>query len=187
MRLKDIINNVDKNSQFKNEVNIGDFAENFYGIQFMDWIEQSRLTSYYIGSWHCTDRPVGYKVYFFDDVPVAISTQMGRKCVENIEWVSEQVYKQVKEYVMSFEDTPKIELADLNQDIGEYYTIDFYEELYTYHKENVIYNNQKVKIVDYKPSYSDGKYHPETVKIEFENGNFVWVKTNELSFPYNLK
>ena len=131
---------------------------------------------------------MGYKVYFFDDKPVAVSTRHGRKMDEIFEWISKDDYKKVKEYVMSFaEEFENPKLLDLDEELGETYKVEYYSQMLKHHKDNTIFNNEKVKIVDHnKDSFNDGKYHPETVQIEYSDGKREWVKTNLLEFPFNV-
>lgn len=191
MKLKDLIQNVNKTKHFEDVVYIGDFAIQAFDLDYIQhWDEQTRLTSYYIGQWRCTDTRVGYKVYFFDDKPVAVSSQLGRKMREKIEWISKEDFKNVKDYIMSFaekfEDEPNI--VDLEEDFGTEYKVEFYCQMYEHHKNNALYNKQLVKIINHKDSFYDGnKYNVETVQIQYTNGNTEWIDTKLLSFPFNLK
>ena len=77
MKLKDIVAKINKSPQFRNEVYIEDIAKEF-GLE--DSVNYNstpeRLTSYYFNHWFCTDKEVGYKVYFLDDIAVAVSYQL---------------------------------------------------------------------------------------------------------------
>lgn len=190
MKVKDLLQNVNKAKEFEDEVYISDFAEKVFEIyDTHHWDSQTRLTSYYFGSWHCTDTMVGFKVYFFDDEPVAISSQLGRKQTENFEWISKETYKKVKDHILSYREVQEGEpkLIDLEAEISETYKIEFYGQMYDSHKNNAIYDNSSVRIIDNKKSFNDGVYHPETVLIETEFGEREWVEPKLLSFPYNLK
>lgn len=87
---------------------------------------------------------------------------------------------------MSFLNEDVYNIADLEEDVGETYRVILYEQMFDYHKNNAIYKGNNVKIIGFKNSYNDGKYLPETVQIQFENGDTVWIKTDELEFRYNL-
>ena len=191
MYLLDVLKKVNKSKESEEKVYISYFAENVLGIyDIHNWDDQSRLTSYYVLNWYCTDSVVGFKVYFFDDVPVAISSQSGRKCSENFQWVSKQLYQKVKDYINSFSEDEEdiIDLIDENQYIPETFNVDYYCQMMKYHKENALYNDQKVKVVGFKNSYNDGnKYHPEQIEIKFEDNTTKWIQTKELRFPINIK
>lgn len=187
MKIKDIIQKVDKSKNFEKEVYLGDFANKIFAVSIY-CNEQTRLKSYFIGNWRCTDTTVGYLVYFLDDKPVAISYKTARKQTERIEWLSKDDYINVKTYVMSFlvEEEDIYYVADLEEDIGETYQISFYEQLLDYHMNNAIFEGNNVKIIGFKDSYNDDDYHPETVQIQFENGDTVWIETEKIDFRYNL-
>lgn len=191
MYLLDVLKKVNKSKESEEKVYISYFAENVLGIyDIHNWDDQSRLTSYYVLNWYCTDSVVGFKVYFFDDVPVAISSQSGRKCSENFQWVSKQLYQKVKDYINSFreDDEDSIDLIDEKQYFPETFNIDFHCQMMKYHKDNALYNDQKVKVVGFKDSYNDGgKYHQEQIEIKFEDNTTKWIQTRELRFPINIK
>ena len=194
MKVKDILNRVDKSPQFKDNVFIGDIAEkmfDLYDIQHQD--KQDRLTAYYIANWYCTDTYVGSKVYFFDDEPVAISTRSGRKSSENFDWISMESYKRVYDYVLNFknEEFENISILDLDEEFKETYKVEFYCQMFKHHKENALYQGNKVKIIDFNDSHYagfnfDGQLFPETVLIKFEDKHTEWIQTKELDFKYNL-
>ena len=192
MTIGNIIANVSKSKDFKAQVYIGDLAEKAFNLPYIqNWEEQEVITSYYFGDWYCTDHKVGYKVYFFNDVPVAISTQLFRKATEKFEWVSNDTYNKVKAYVLTFEVTPEddINLVDLDKELGETYKVNFYCQMYTHHKKKAIHKGLDVKIVDFKDSTLDkeiNKYSRETVKIKFADASNKWVEPKELDFNYNL-
>lgn len=193
MYLLDVLKKINKSKEFEDEVYISDFAENVLNIyDIQNWDKQSRLISYYILNWYCTDSIVGFKVYFFDDVPVAISSQRGRKCNEDFQWISKELYQKVYDYIISFREDEdhqsRIVLIDEKQYFPETFNVDYYYQMMKYHKENALYNDQKVNVVGFKDSYIDGgKYHQEQVEIKFENDTTKWIQTKELRFPINIK
>lgn len=192
MKIRDLIQRVNKTKQFEESVYISDFAEGAFDIPYItNWEDQSRLTSYYLGNWHCTDQAVGYKVYFFDDEPVGVSTRFGRKMDEEFEWISMESYKKVKDYILSFVEVyePSPPMIDLEQELGDTYKIDYYEQMYEHHKSNAMYNGEKVKILKHKSSFKDegGIYHPETLQIQCGNGSKIWVEASALDFPFNVR
>ncbi len=195
MKIRDIVKLVDKSTQFEDEVYISDFKNEFNIDEYsISWDKtQDRLTSYYIGNWYCTDSYVGYKVYFLDDVPIAISAQHGRKCDVDIEWLSKELYNKTKEYVLTFineeEDRIVYILADLDQDLGLTYKIEYHEQLFEYHKNIPLFNNIPVKIIEYskEKGFNEKKqYCPSLVKILFEDNTEQWIELKELDFPYNI-
>jgi len=188
MKIKDIIKKVNKSDKFKDSVCVGEIAEEMDIFDVHCWEEQNRLVSYYIGSWYCTDSYVGYKVYFFDDEPVAVTSQLGRKCDEKFEWISKEAYIKVRDYVISFREdvlNDNIPLANMDEDIGDTYKINFNGQLFDYHKEIALYNGKNVKIVELikdKKNYGTDS----ELKIQYENGEIIIINIKELDFPYNL-
>lgn len=181
MTIREIVQRVNKVIEFEDTIEMCDFAEKAFDLYIgSDWYEQTRLLSYYIGDWDCSGYRVGYRVYFFDDKPVAVSSKLGRKMSEEFEWLTKEDYYMVRNYVMTFAQYT-IHLANLDEELGESYKVSFYSEMYKHHLNNAIYNSKFVKIVSH-----DYKYLTKTVEIEYPDGNTEWVPINELSFPYNL-
>lgn len=187
MKIRDIINIVDKSDKFKDSVDISRMAEELNLPGYYNWQETDRLVSYFIGNWYCTDSYVGYKVYFFDDEPIAVSSQMGRKCAENFEWLSKELFLKVVEYVKTFEQESdyNFELANLDEEIGEGYKIEFNGQLFDYHKDIPLLDGEQVKIIELE---KDKKYFgtEQNVKIRMNDGSEKQVKVGELIFPYNI-
>ena len=85
--------------------------------QNRDWIDPSKLLNelginHYINSdvpelecywaitWICTDTAVGLRLYYLNDKFVAISYQSSRKGDEIFEWVSEQIWKDTRNFMI---------------------------------------------------------------------------------------
>lgn len=188
MKIKDIITKVNKSKQFEDKIFIGAIAQQLNMGYVDNYDDQDRLTSYWIGSWYCTDSYVGYKVYFFDNEPVAISSQTGRKMDEEIEWLSKEAYKKVKEYVLTFvvaeEDTPP--LANMDEELGESYKINFNSQLFDYHNDIPLFNGQQVKIIE-EEKKKENHGIDQNVKIKLADGTEKWVSVRELDFPFNIE
>lgn len=77
--------------------------------------------------WYCTDRNVGLCFYFLNDEFVCASMQIGRKCDEEFEWVSKDIFNKVRDYFLNkliqhikHEETNFAQL-DLNQQLQDYF------------------------------------------------------------------
>ncbi len=192
MKIKEIINIVDKSKQFESHVSINEIA-NEMNLNIYNYPDQHKLTSYFIGNWYCTDTFVGYKVYFFENEPVAVSYQGGRKMNEEIEWLSKESYKKVRDYVLTFleeEEEPSIKLADMEEEIGETYKIEYHGQLFDYHKSIALLKGVNVKIIDCHKGQSHNakkQYEPSLVKIQLKDNTEKWIEVGKLDFPYNLK
>ena len=152
------------------------------------WVENSKISEYMFAFWRCTDAMVGYRVYFLDDEPIAVTTKVGRKMNEQFEWISKDAYNKTFAYISEFLRNEEIPLIDLDEEIGETYKVRYFEQSYDYHKSNAIYKEQKCVIIRLKDSYKDelGVYHAEKVQIRLENNDTLWVEQRELDFPYKL-
>lgn len=185
MKIRDIINNVEKSNRTQAWVSVEELATEL-GLGYGDYASAERLTSYYFGSWMCTDTTVGYKVYFLDDKPIAVSYQGGRKSDENFYWISEEIAMEVRSYIISLleekEDSLNVSISNLDEDIGDGFTIDYYGQIDRF--DNARLNDQPVKLVKPVPeSYNLGT---RTI-VELPDGTTKEVATNELTFSYFLK
>ena len=190
MKLKEVIEKIDKSKKNEDSVSIYELGQEVFDLFDLDWIEQERLKCYWIYKWYCTDSYVGQRAYFFDDKLVAVSYQSGRKCSEEFRWVSNKIFKEVYEYIKSFQQEQALntpDFLDLEEECGETYKISFYSQLFDYQKNEAIYKGKPVKIVNFRDSYNDKengmKYYPEIVEIIFEDKETTWVETKELDFP----
>lgn len=192
MKLRELFERIDKDKMFIDRVYIPDFVKHFELSSFdFEYTEQNRLISYFFGSWYCTDTYVGYRAYFLDDKPVAVSTQSGRKMSEDIEWVSEEAYHAVKKYVMTLkiEPDPIINTCDLDEEIGDSYKIHYHGQLFEYHMNKAKLSGENVKIIECHNGNNHNEkkqYEPSLVKIVTKSKEEKWVELKELDFPFNV-
>jgi len=184
MTLKEIAMRIDKTNKNEDTVCPTDFDEEFdHNFSYGD---QDSLKSYWMGNWCCTDTCVGYKMYFLNDEPVAVSTQPGRKCDVNIEWFSEELALKVRDYLLSLEiekDKFCFQIEDINHDIGDGYRICYNNQIIN--NDKAMLNNQHIKILEHikdEPDYGIGS----TLKVELSNGDSKTVDVKDLRFAFNL-
>jgi hypothetical protein len=191
MKVKDIIKHINKSKEFEQEISICSFAMEVFDLHYIDFYnEQNRLKCFFLTNWYCTDTYVGKRVYFLDGEPVAISNQIGRKYDEKFTWVSKEAYDKTKNYILSFATDPEIEIDILeeNDEMQEFYKVEFYSQMFKHHKENAYYKGDKVKVLKSKESHNDkGFFVKETVEILFEDGKTLWINTNEIDFKINAR
>ena len=91
MTIREAFNNfIQDKSSFKQEqwVDLTDLGSEF---QIYDYLEQDennpKFTVYFLHSWYCTDRWVGYRVWLLEGEPIAITYQRGRKYDEEFSWL----------------------------------------------------------------------------------------------------
>lgn len=81
MNLQYILDNLDKSGNNSSEI-AWETLHRLFKLPIENWYNQSRITSYYISNWICTDTIIGNKAYFFDGIPFAISFQKYRKVMK---------------------------------------------------------------------------------------------------------
>ncbi|MGV4321254.1 hypothetical protein [Bacillus mojavensis] len=183
MKLIDIVNKIDKSTQNEDEVNTESIGYEL-GLDNVPYADQDRIKCYWIGNWYCTDSYVGYRAYFIDNEPVAISTQLGRKCEENFHWFNLELATKVREYLMSLtlEKELNISICDVNEDIGDSYNIEFNAQILN--SDRVKLNNEKVEILEkikHTPYGTDTK-----IRIKLPDGKEKNVDVGDLRFGFHV-
>jgi len=183
MKLINIANKIDKSQKNESQVDTMEFS-NELNYEF-DYVNQDRLKAYWIGNWYCTDSYVGYRMYFLDDEPVAVSMQTGRKNNEEFEWFSNELALKVRDYLISLmsENELNIELCDINRDIGDSYQINFNSEIL--HPERAIYNGEPIEILEQIKDKNNWGIGTE-LRIKLLSGEEKVVDIKEIDFEFNL-
>lgn len=143
--VQDILKSIDTSKAVKGgwELCIFDMCESEFEIY--DYVSQpeneERLTYCYYHRWICTDTEVGIRVWYFDDRPVCISWQSSRKSDEEFAWLSEEDFKEVKNYCLSLLEPKKIlfDVADdkvINKVVEKFNSIDYKQFEEKYIKQN---------------------------------------------------
>lgn len=194
MKIKDIVKQVKKTDTNKIGLSASEFAHHFNWSEFdFDYKEQDRLVGYFLSLWYCTDSFVGIRVYFLDNEPVAISSQWGRKCSEDFEWMSKEAYHKVREYVKSFmkenNDDDHITLADLEQDLGNTYKIEFNGQLFSHQWKIPMLKGKSVEITELVPEKKGTieSMIAQRVKIKHTTGATEIISIRDLDFPYYIE
>ena len=188
MKIIDIANKIDKSKRNEDWIDLSIFDYEL-DIQFNNYdVTQERLKCYWIGNWYCTDSWVGYRMYFLDNEPVAVSTQTGRKCNEEFEWFSKDSALKTREYLISLmtkdNDELNITLCDLNEELGEGYKIQFNGQIIMSYNRPML-NGEPIKILERireKPDYGIGR----ELKIKLSNGGEKIVNIRELDFGFYI-
>jgi len=184
MKLIDIANKIDKSQKNESQVDTMEFSSELnYAFYYVD---QNRLKAYWIGNWHCTDSYVGYRMYFLDDEPVAVSMQTGRKSNEEFEWLSKELALKVRDYLislMSDDNELNIKLCDINRDIGDNYQISFNNQILN--PERAIYNGKSIEILEQIKDKNNWGIGTE-LRIKLLSGEEKVVDIKEIDFKFNL-
>ncbi len=189
MKLKEIIENIDKSEKNSCDIDfeklLSEFDINGY-FPYIDY-KDSKLRSYYIVNWQCTDQFVGGRAYFLDDKLVCTSWQSARKSSEDFSWVSKETYNEVKQYVISllYNEDKEINVIDLDEEWNDGFEINYGSQLLT---DNVIYKPtvEMVKVVKKWWNYTDID-NWENLEIQFQDGKKEIVSMSDILIPYNLK
>jgi len=185
MKLIDIANKIDKSKKNESQVDTMEFSSEFN--QEFDYVDQDRLKAYWIGNWYCTDSYVGYRMYFLDDEPVAVSTQTGRKGDEDFEWFSKELALKVRDYLISLmqkdKDELNIKLCDINDDIGESFKISFNYEILN--PDKAIYNGESIEILERIKDKNNWGIGTE-LRVKLLNGEEKFVDIKKIDFKFNL-
>lgn len=185
MKLIELANKIDKTKQNEDWIDTMEVGDEL-GLDDIPYVEQDRLKSYWLGRWLCTDTHVGYRMYFLDDEPVAMTVQTGRKSNENFHWFSQELAIKVRDYLLTLMDDigdPTIKVCDINQDLGDSFKIEFSAQIINY--DRVKLNNEPVVVLDRIKNYPYGI--DTELKIKLVNGEEKQVNIEELDFGFHLE
>jgi len=195
MKLKELIEKLDKSKDNESNVNLNSLAENEFDIFNLSWeacVEQEgRLKAYWIKNWYCTDSIVGWRAYFLDDEFVGTSMQVGRKHTEDFDWVSELALWSVKDFLLSLtideQNLNGFSFLDLEEELTEdSYLIEFADELLPSHNAKAKLNGKPVQILE-RIHDKGNKYSFENNRVKILNeGEKQIVEVQDLKFGYYL-
>jgi hypothetical protein len=178
--LKDALYNVDKSSP--DEVYSESLTCLPYHLQEDPWLKLERMSSYFLVKWICTDTWVGTRVYYLDDKPVCVSTQTARKSDEKFNWVSQEAFDKVVEYVESLRDKSEYEvdtISNMDEVFKGYYTVDYGSELLV---NEGYYKGKKVKVIKSYRRHEDIK---KWRLLELDTGETI--TTGDFHIPLHLE
>lgn len=187
MKLSEAIARIKRDEAFSSSPDMKDLCDalniSYYDIDYDREDTQTRLKSYWLMNWYCTDSVVGLKVYFFDDEVVACSAQAGRKSDTNFEFVSQDAAEKLHAYMLTFLREPKkpeYPILNMDEEIEEFYTIDYTDGIL--HKE-AMYKGEQVKIVESRMRQE----WDAPVRIEKKDGTQLEVEAGELNLRILIK
>ena len=184
MKLIDIAKRIDKSKENESYIDIVELGEEL-NVE-CGYVEQDRVRAYWIGNWYCTDSYVGYRMYFLDDKPVAVSIQQGRKCDEEFAWFGRELALEVRSYLISImqqEEEISLNFCNINDDIGDSYKISFNSEILN--PERATYNGEPIKILERIKENPDWGIDQQ-LKIELPDTEQKIIDINEIDFKFNL-
>lgn len=193
MKLSELIHKVDRSDRNSSSADIDEFSRAVDLPAYIGWHEEfdKRVKGYFLIRWYCTDTWVGYRIYFMDDEPVAISSQTGRKSDEEIEFVSIEAAQKVKDFIKSLDGEEEFSppLADMDEDIPDLtYTVSFSSQLLV---DEGTWNGQPVKVKrkchGYGRSPEDMGLEMDELDVVLPNGELKRIKCRDFIIPMHLK
>ena len=159
MKLVEAIYKVDRSLANQEQyIDIDDFTD-VLGLQtYLDYDRDKfndRFKSYWLKKRMCTDTWVGIRVYFLDHKLIAVGHQKARKCYNEIEFINQTAANNLRDFILNLQpdrEYPELSEQDLEQDIGEYYNVNYYGDLLT---KQGIYQDRTVKVIDTRRPYMD--------------------------------
>lgn len=150
-----------------NEDSIGwneHFAEALgHQIYDLDWDKiEARMKCYWLHRWYCGDSYVGVRVYYFDDKPLVVSIQTGRKMREEFEFLDRDTALEARAFMSSCAPEPEFPMLDETKKIALLNPVNYTTQLLDY--EGVV-DGQPVTLdrMNQDRSYRAGV--PDTVKM----------------------
>jgi len=187
MNILEIVSAFDKENHRSHCVDSYIFVE-LLGIHCdsMDYAKvEDALKSYFYANWRCTDTLVGGRIYYLHDEPVAVSWQEGRKCCEDIEFLSVETAEKLKAFLMDciIVDPNKYDIVEENKDLGNGYRISYGSQLVT-NKAKYLVTGETVTITQaHSKMYEIDKWR--IVLIETSEG-IIEVPLSDLEFPWGV-
>jgi hypothetical protein len=189
MKLIDAINNVDRtvtkaNDHWVDREELG----NALGLQ-QTWGEfpddfDTRIKTYWLSSWYCTDSWVGLRAIYFDDKPVGCVYQGGRKSDMVFEFLSEGLALDLRDYLAS-EIKPTFPLVNMDEEVDEYYTVSYGSQLLV---TKGFYNGEPVDLVKVFNGYGAGESADwRFVEVRIGSGVVKKIPVAEFKIPLNVK
>ena len=178
MKLIDAINNIDKSERNTTSADYEDFCNEFGIPDFGNWYDEfdERVKGYYLIRWYCTDTWVGMVVYFFDGVPVGLSTQSGRKSSKEYCFFNKDIVDKMRSFILSIrkpEETNNLyRLVDIEDEIiDDYYTVKYSDEVIE--KEGFV-GGEHCVVID----YFHGDIIAKNLKVKFDDGHEELISTS---------
>lgn len=186
MKLIEAIHNVDRsedNTFTFNEEIVEAVGCDPYNLDH-DNPNTERLKLHYISKWLCTDTWVGACVYYLDDMPMAISTQIARKDSINFKFMSSEAFCKLRDFFISISISnlhDMITNEEWNEEIGEFYHINYGSQLLL--TKEGFYKGVPVTVVkEYKNIEKWG-----VIGVKFPSGEIKDIKLKNFDIPYMVK
>lgn len=189
MKLSELIAKVDRSKKNLLSADADAFCQALDINEYLGWDQRfdDRVKGYALTQWLCTDTHVGMNVYFMDDEPVAISSQTARKNDTDMYFVSSEAAQKVKDFILSLveEQHPfNPSLVDLDEEMGDYYTVNYHSELLT---DKGLYGDDEVNVVRRRMDYGEHVDEWSKVDVTLPDGTQERIHLCDFKIPYHLE
>ena len=193
MNIIDAITRVDQspdNSSYIGDDFYTEFNFSQYDIDFDDGQVEKRVTSFWLTRWNCTDTWVGARAYLFDGRPLAYSEQSARKNGENFEFVSKEIYEEVRQFLFTLtRQTQRVRFLEEGAYMTDRFTVDFESQLLDHEG---FYQNRPCEVdrdltrkAKSKLSKMDA-YLYTRVTVVFEDGSTESIHVDDFNIPIKV-
>jgi hypothetical protein len=118
---------------------------------------------------------------FLDNEPVALSSQLGRKCSTNYEFISHETASKVKDFILSLPLNPEqtYSIANIDRDVSGTYSVAFVDQLSTSHG---FYDGYFCTII----SKNGENIEKQEITVKLENNLIKTIDITEFKIPLLL-
>lgn len=211
MKASEIVKRIRKTKNNVHHYCEDDLANSFGIHDSIPWEQcHTRLKGYWLYSWTCTDTTVGTSLLFLDDEFVGYTQQMARKSDVRYVWESAEAARNVRKFLYDLveDDEDCFDIWDPEQDIPEYFTVDYTGQRHDY--DTATYDGNpfnitkmyhygyywtKQELADLASRYAteeeveENDFHPfphNYVQIE-QDGIRTIVAVRDLQFPIEIE
>ena len=194
MKLIDALKNVDRSDDNVQWIDLDEVAHalNFYGHD-LDWSEDSKLLSYPVANWYCTDSYVGIYALYLEDELVGYTYQAARKSDIEYHWLNHDAVTKVSDYIRSLNMLKEPPYSYLNPDeeLGEGYSIGYRCQLLSDMTTATLKSSGETVTIDHERNRQYNIAHGPYTEMEWlyvilANGTKEFVDCSTLLFPYRV-
>lgn len=166
-----------------------------YNLKLDSWRKiQEDIQSYWLSSWLCTDSIVGAAIYFLNGKPIMVSSQNGRKADINYEFISEETFSLLREYIYQYIEisTPKHFLIQPEDEVDDYYQIEFNSQFVSNHHRFGYLKDSMVEVefncdIRILRNYRLTSYSPKPKWHQIEDINGKVHNLEDIVFPIHTR
>jgi hypothetical protein len=148
-----------------------------------------RVRGHWLRKWYCTDTWVGLEVISFDGKPIAVTWQQARKCDKEIFFVSVEIARDFRKYLLSAEKSLNVQVINPEETIAVMYHVEFTSELLA---KNGFYKDQPVEVswASDEERRRARSYDPnwwQKVRVKLPDGSTPMIPIQEFLIPIGTK